>query len=166
MSTKGLIFRQFLRNPSRIGAIAPSSPALCRELVGWLEVNKASAVAELGPGTGVVTREVLHQMGGQTRFFAVELDPEICRALRETLPEVKLYNANACDLKELCAQENIEALDAVVCGLPMPASPSARSPLAAAPAAMKCRKLWRPAATLWSPEMPSIMISGMPMIWA
>ena len=123
MSTKGLIFRQFLRNPSRIGAIAPSSPALCRELVGWLEVNQASAVAELGPGTGVVTREVLHQMGGQTRFFAVELDPEICRALRETLPEVKLYNANACDLKELCAQENIEALDAVVCGLPWAAFP-------------------------------------------
>ena len=123
MSSRGLLFKRFLHNPTRIGAIAASGPALCRELVNFLEVDQASAVAELGPGTGVVTREVLKQKGADTRFFAVELDPEICRVFRQTLPEVKLYNANACDLDKLCAGEGIAELDAVVCGLPWAAFP-------------------------------------------
>ena len=123
MGTKGLIFKRFLRNPGQIGAIAASSPALCRELVTWLEVDKADAVAELGPGTGVVSREVIRQKSDNTKFFAVELDPEICNVLRQTMPELKLFNANACDLVELCRQENIAELDAVVCGLPWAAFP-------------------------------------------
>ena len=123
MGNRGLFFKRFLCNPSRIGAIVPSSPALCRELVTWLEVDKASAVAELGPGTGVVTREVLEQKGENTAFFAVELDPAICKAFRTTLPEVKLYNANACELEKICQEENIQSLDAVVSGLPWAAFP-------------------------------------------
>ena len=91
MSSSNVIFRRFLRNPGRIGAIAPSSNGLCRELVTWLEIDNAAAVAELGPGTGAVTRELLRQKGETTRFFAVELDPEICKVFRETMPGVKLY---------------------------------------------------------------------------
>jgi len=123
MSSSNVIFRRFLRNPGRIGAIAPSSNGLCRELVTWLEIDNAAAVAELGPGTGAVTRELLRQKGKTTRFFAVELDPEICKVFRETMPGVKLYNANACELENICREENIEALDAVVCGLPWASFP-------------------------------------------
>ena len=32
MSNRYLLLKQFLRHPTQIGAIAPSSPALCREL--------------------------------------------------------------------------------------------------------------------------------------
>lgn len=123
MGSRGLLFKRFLHNPTRIGAIAASGPALCRELVNFLEVDKAAAVAELGPGTGVVTREVLRQKSAATRFFAVELDPTICTEFRKVLPEVKLYNANACELDKLCSQEGISELDAVVCGLPWAAFP-------------------------------------------
>lgn len=113
-----LLLKQFLRNPTQVGAIAPSGAKLCRELTGWLELEQCSAVVELGPGTGVVTERILSSIGKDTRFFAVELDGEICRRLSSKLPEVKLYNADACDLPELCRKENLPELDVVISGLP------------------------------------------------
>ena len=123
MSNRYLLLKQFLRHPTQIGAIAPSSPALCRELVGWLELEKAAAAAELGPGTGVVTLEILRQLAPAARFFAVELDEAISREFSAALPQVKLFNANACELDKICSSENIAALDAVVSGLPWASFP-------------------------------------------
>lgn len=123
MNSRWLLLKQFLRHPVQVGAIAPSSPALCRELVAWLDAEKAEAVAELGPGTGVVTREILHHISLETSFFAVELDPTIYQELSAAMPQIKLYNANACELAALCAREGIDKLDAVVSGLPWAAFP-------------------------------------------
>ena len=123
MSGRWFLLKQFLRHPLQVGAIAPSGPALCRELVSWLD-DRRGAVAELGPGTGVVTREILRTQTPGSRFFAVELDKDICSALQNDLPDLKLYNADACQLPELCRLEKIEKLDAVVSGLPWAAFPS------------------------------------------
>lgn len=118
-----LLLKQFLRHPAQVGAIAPSSPALCRELVSWLEPATLEKVAELGPGTGVVTREILHQTPENLHFFTVELDSAICENFKKSMPGVVIHNANACKLDQLCRQENIDGLDAVVSGLPWASFP-------------------------------------------
>ena len=123
MNSRWLLLKQFLLHPVQVGAIAPSSPALCRELVHWLDAESISAVAELGPGTGAVTTEIMSWISDRTRFFAVELDPAICRELQKNMPQLKLYNANASDLVELCAREGITELDAVVSALPWASFP-------------------------------------------
>ena len=69
MNSRWLLLKQFLLHPVQVGAIAPSGRALCRELVTWLDAEKAAAIAELGPGTGVVTAEIMRQMSGNTCFF-------------------------------------------------------------------------------------------------
>ncbi len=117
------LLKQFLRHPSQVGAIAPSSAALCRELVSWMEPDTLRQVAELGPGTGVVTREILQQTPDDVRFFTVELDPEICENFKKSMPGVTIHNANACELDLLCRQEKIDGLDAVVSGLPWASFP-------------------------------------------
>lgn len=124
MSERWFLLKQFLRHPLQVGAIAPSGKALCKELVGWLELDKAAAAAELGPGTGVVTREAVEQCGKTTRFFAVELDKTIYEEFKLILPEVEIFNANACELDKLCQIEGIKELDAVVSGLPWASFPS------------------------------------------
>lgn len=123
MNSRWLLLKQFLLHPVRVGAVMPSGPELCRELVTWLNAEKASALAELGPGTGVVTAEIMRQISPNTRFFAVELDPVICRELQKNMPQLRLYNANACDLVKLCAQDGVAELDAVVSGLPWASFP-------------------------------------------
>ena len=118
MADRCFLLKQFLRHPLQVGAIAPSGRGLCRELVCWLELEKAAAVAELGPGTGVVTREAAAHCSKNTRFFALELDKKIYDELKINLPDVEIFNANACDLDKLCRNEGITGLDAVLSGLP------------------------------------------------
>ena len=65
-------FRQFLRSPQTLGAVAPSSRRLARVMVGGLPLGTAEAVVEFGPGLGAVTGEILRRKGEGTRFFAIE----------------------------------------------------------------------------------------------
>ena len=120
---KLVLFKRFLSNPARIGAIMPSSPSLCRMMVAGLELDHAAAVAELGPGTGVITREIVSACGRETRFFAVELDPVIYAEFRRMLPEIVIFNDNAARLDELCRESGADLLDAVISGLPWAAFP-------------------------------------------
>lgn len=120
-----LILKRFLHNPGRIGAVTPSGSALCRMMVAGLHLDEAAAVAELGPGTGVITREIVRNCGAATRFFAVELDPVIYAAFRRNMPEVAVYNDNAARLDAICRENGIPELDAVISGLPWASFPGA-----------------------------------------
>ena len=124
MSGEWLLFKQFLRNPSLIGTVVPSAPALCRELVNSLELPPGGAAAELGPGTGVVTLEMLKKMPADFNFFAVELDKLIYQNFRTQFPDTAIVNANAGELDELCRSRGIDQLDAVVSGLPWASFPA------------------------------------------
>ena len=123
MAGRWFLLKQFLRHPMQVGAIAPSGKKLCSELVSWLELENSAVAAELGPGTGAVTREAVRQCGANTRFFAVELDKDIYDEFKVSMPGVEIFNANACELDKLCRNEDIDALDAVISGLPWASFP-------------------------------------------
>lgn len=53
------LFRRFLRHPTQVGAVCASSDALARMITEEVGIETAPVVVELGPGTGVFTREIL-----------------------------------------------------------------------------------------------------------
>jgi len=63
------------------------SGALCRPLVGFL-APAGERVVEIGPGGGVLTRELL--TAGALRVVGFELDPAWAFALRRSLPDARL----------------------------------------------------------------------------
>ena len=60
--SKNVLFRRFLRNPVQVGALCPSSRALCSTIVSQVGVDRADVIVELGPGTGAITREIILRM--------------------------------------------------------------------------------------------------------
>lgn len=56
---KAVLFKRFLQHPTQVGALCPSSCALCRAMASEIGVENAGLVVELGPGTGVITRELV-----------------------------------------------------------------------------------------------------------
>ncbi len=124
MSTPSL-FRRFLRNPAQIGALCPSSPVLCRTITGDIGLEDAAAVVELGPGTGVITREILRRIRPEATFLAVELDETLCMDLRRNFPELRLRNDSAARLADILAEERLEGVDVIVSGLPWAIFPEA-----------------------------------------
>jgi phosphatidylethanolamine/phosphatidyl-N-methylethanolamine N-methyltransferase len=69
-----LFWRSWLRNPSRVGAIAPSGRALARLMTARITAADWPVI-ELGPGTGTFTRALLARGVPEHRLALVEADP-------------------------------------------------------------------------------------------
>src|SRR3984893_9436809 len=91
--------RAYLRNPRTVGSVTPSTRFLARALTEHISPS-VSCVAELGPGTGPVTRAILERAGPATRVVAFETDPLLCAWLRRTVidPRLRVLNAPAEEL--------------------------------------------------------------------
>lgn len=114
MSNLATFSAQLLRRPREVSALAPSSARLCRLMAAQIPAS-ARRVAELGPGTGNITREIL-KVGiepGDLGLF--EINPTFCLMLQEAYPAVNIFNEPA----ERLALTGPEPLDAVVSGLPL-----------------------------------------------
>lgn len=109
---------KWLRAPFSIGAIAPSSRHLAREMVAAVDDTQPGFVVELGGGTGAITR-VLAEKTGYERLVTVEFDPELAQTLRNRFPRLNLIQGDAGELVELLAQRGFEGVGNVVSGLPL-----------------------------------------------
>ncbi len=112
------IFMQFLRHPFSTGAVCPSSCCLCKALTACVGLENAKTVAELGPGTGAVTRQILVSLPQDADFFSVELNKNLIPALVKEFPGVSFYNEDARNLRSIMDRRNISSLDAVISSLP------------------------------------------------
>ena len=114
---------RFLRNPRTVGAVAPSSAALAREMVAPLDLRQAR-VAELGPGTGSFTRAIIAKLGPAARFLAIDVDPTFIAALRERWPQIDFVCGSAEQLPEIVDQRGLDPLDHILSGLPFASLPA------------------------------------------
>lgn len=113
-------FKGFLRNPKEVGSVIPSSRFLTRRVLACGRVHEARVIIELGPGTGVFTREILRRMPKDGVLVAVEINPEFVSVLRRTCPDPRLviYEGSSADLEKALAEAGEEQADLVVSGVP------------------------------------------------
>ena len=116
--SKNVLFRRFLRNPVRVGALCPSSRGLCRMMVSHVGMDSAGVIVELGPGTGVITREIVRKMPENSKLIAIELDETLCKLLRQQFPEIIVCNDTAAGIGEILERYSLPNPDVVISGLP------------------------------------------------
>ena len=119
------LFRQWLRDPLRTAAVAPSSRELAEAMVAELPAG-AQRVIELGGGTGALTRALLaHGLRGNC-LLVVELNEELHEHLHERFPAVRVVLGDAAELRAIAQRCGFLAqgpADAVVSGLGLLAMP-------------------------------------------
>ncbi|WP_027327548.1 class I SAM-dependent methyltransferase [Helicobacter pametensis] len=109
----------FLRNPRKIGAVCSSSRSLASAMIEGMGIEEARNIAEIGPGLGVFTHEILRIKQPHGQFFALEVNPVFVKELQKTYPQAKIFHRGAEEILDVLSQEGIsEGLDAVVSGLP------------------------------------------------
>ncbi|WP_319533335.1 methyltransferase domain-containing protein [uncultured Cohaesibacter sp.] len=111
--------RQWFENPLKVGAVAPSSPALARKMASYIDLDRPGLVVELGPGTGVVTKAVLDHGVEPSRVLAVEYSSEFVDILRDRFAGAKVIQGDAYDFEAIRQQHVQEPLCAVVSSLPL-----------------------------------------------
>lgn len=123
--TEALFLRQFVQSPRTVGAVLPSSPALARAMLAPLDFASTRAIVELGPGTGAFTREIAPRLAPGCRYLGIELNLTFVRRLAARFPRLAFVHGSAAELEGILAAERIDAIDAIVCGLPWATLPVA-----------------------------------------
>jgi phospholipid N-methyltransferase len=112
----GLFIQKFIQSPLQIGSLFPSSAALAEKMTSNLNWENINEAAELGAGTGVITRTILKKMRSESKLHVFEKDNEMRRGLQLKYPEA-FYYEDACEMiKSIGNREGV--LDAVFSGLP------------------------------------------------
>ncbi|WP_379155555.1 class I SAM-dependent methyltransferase [Paenibacillus sp. sgz5001063] len=117
MSEYSLFLRGFFKDPKRVGNILPSSNSLANKIVQSVPWHNVNAVAELGAGTGAITRLITSQLTDSTPLILFERNKKMREYLKVLYPEC-LFHSNASYLLKKLKQENIRELDCIICGLP------------------------------------------------
>ena len=100
--------------------MAPTSRSLARRVARLASADSARTVAEFGPGTGAITRELLAAMPADGRLWAFEVYPPFVEHLRATVddPRLTVVAESAEALVELRQRERLPRFDAVVSAVP------------------------------------------------
>jgi phospholipid N-methyltransferase len=112
-------FKGFLKRPTEVGSLIPSSRFLERRIVDLAKARSAKAIVELGPGTGGTTRALLRSMPSDAVLLTIEINPRfhnIISAIRD--PRLIAHKGCAGDLVEIVSGYGINPVDAVVSGIP------------------------------------------------
>lgn len=112
-----LFLRRFLHNPKNVGSIIPSSQHLANRMVNQIPWPEAEAIAELGSGTGAITRYIHQQVQDSTKVLLFEIDEAMRNNLQTAYPDFSCY-PNAAHLVDFMKQEGVQQLDCIFSGLP------------------------------------------------
>jgi phospholipid N-methyltransferase len=110
--------KQFVFHPTKTGAVAPSSKGLADLITNVADLSNTSAVIEFGPGTGVFTEKIFQKISKNTKFFALEINPDFVEATRNRCPEVIVYQDSATNAKKYLNELGLKECDCIICGLP------------------------------------------------
>jgi len=118
-----LFLRALVRDPTRVGAVAPSGRALANLITANLTAADLPII-ELGPGTGAFTEALIARGVPEHALALVEADAAFAQNLRARFPRTRVLTMDAAQLgatSSLCDRP----AGAAISGLPLLSMPPA-----------------------------------------
>lgn len=116
-------FGSFLREPTTVGAVLPSSRYLARALVGRLDLLPGQLVVEYGPGTGPMTAVIAELLPPGARYLGIELDPRFHGLLTQRFPHLEFHLGSAGDVVRILGERQLPLPVRIFSGLPFASLP-------------------------------------------
>lgn len=114
----------FLKNPLKVGSIAPSSPELAQKMCDEIRPDEENVVLELGVGTGAITKFLREVVPNRESYFGIELDKDLVKSLKRNYPELKIVRGNACETYSLYQKNGFGKVGYIICCLPFVSMPN------------------------------------------
>lgn len=119
--------KQYLLHPRQVGAVKPSSKNLAKKMLLHVSFEKASCIAEFGPGTGVFTEEIIRCKKEETQFLIFEVNDNFYERLKEkyeNVPGVHVIHDSAQNMGLYLKKYHLKRVDYVISGLPFASLPA------------------------------------------
>ena len=118
--------KRYVKNPSKVGAIAPSGQGLTMKMMEPVDFEKAKCIVEYGPGTGAFTGELIKRKKPETRLILIEQDDWFYELMEKNYgsdPSVTVVHGTAERADRILMNLGIHHADFVVSGLPFTSLP-------------------------------------------
>lgn len=112
-------FKGMMQGPKTVGAIVPTSSVTAKRMASVIDVNSGLPVLELGPGTGVITKQILARGVPAENVVSVEYSEDFYRRLVEDYAGVNFIHGDAFDLKNILGGFADQTFDCVISAVPM-----------------------------------------------
>lgn len=110
--------REYIKNFSSVGAIAPSSRFLANKMTKLITNKEPLKILEVGAGTGVFTKSILKKSHSDSEIFVSELNPFFCSVLDSTFgDEINLLTGDILNFNP-----SIQ-FDFIICSIPFNSIP-------------------------------------------
>ena len=113
----------FLKNPLKVGAIAPSSPELAAKMLDGISPDEDNIVLELGVGTGAITRFLQDVIPNRDAYLGIELDSDLVDNLHGKFHDMNIICGNAADAYSIHKESGLGKVRYVICCLPFVSLP-------------------------------------------
>ncbi|MBI4050550.1 MAG: hypothetical protein HY396_01080 [Candidatus Doudnabacteria bacterium] len=109
----------FLKNPLRNASIMPSSQFASRAILHGVDFSHIDTIVELGPGTGVLTEEILKRCRPNTKILLIEIEKSYAKTLQNRYGDrVIVENKSAHLLGDILKKHGMNKADLIISGLP------------------------------------------------
>jgi phosphatidylethanolamine/phosphatidyl-N-methylethanolamine N-methyltransferase len=125
MINKRDFFKVFFSSRKMTGSITPSSRFLTHKMLRPINFNKTNCIIELGPGTGVFTKEIIKRLKPDATLFVFELNDVFAGNLKDNItdPRVRIIHDSAENIQKYIKEEGIDKVDCIISSLPLTAIP-------------------------------------------
>jgi len=113
----------FVRNPSTVGAVLPSSRHLARALAADLDLDRGDVVVEYGPGTGPMTSVIREELADVDDYIGIERSSTFHARLQERFPELRFHQGSVENIERILVQHGMAHPRVIVSGLPFASLP-------------------------------------------
>jgi len=120
LSSLALFTRNFLKSPTMLGSVVPSSPFLVKDMMSQVDWERARVLVEYGPGVGTFTREILKRMRPDAVLVAIELNTDFVEYLRTHIrdPRFRVVQGSAVRVRSVLSEQNLALADYIISSLP------------------------------------------------
>jgi phospholipid N-methyltransferase len=120
-----LFARNFLRFPTLLGSVIPSSRFLVNDVLSQVDWKRAQVIVEYGPGVGTMTQEILKRMRPDGVLVALELNEDFTHFLQQQIrdPRLRAIHASACEVRDVLTSLDVCCADYIISGIPYSTMP-------------------------------------------
>ncbi|KPF47380.1 phospholipid N-methyltransferase PmtA [Rhizobium sp. G187] len=112
-------FKGMMQGPKTVGAIAPTSSVTARKMASVVEPRSGLPVLELGPGTGVITKQILARGVPAEKIVSIEYSKDFYQRLTQDYPGVHFIHGDAFDIDNTLGALAGQTFDSVISAVPL-----------------------------------------------
>ena len=117
-----IFLKEVISSVKNIGAIAPSSRFLAKNILSDINFEDTQIILEFGTGNGAITKHILKRLPENSRLISLEINEQFykhCQVKFKDYENFEVHNHSAITFEDVLATHGIEKVDHLISSLPL-----------------------------------------------